>query len=105
MLVDTGSAVTINRADIWEKVSKCTVSTLARTTQAVVAANGKGLQLDGQVVLNIYVCVCGGGVACGLAFPCCKGSDTRMPSGKLTFCVLMVVPLILMLDQCQQEER
>ncbi|KAL5503656.1 hypothetical protein EMCRGX_G010639 [Ephydatia muelleri] len=55
MLVDTGSAVTIIRADIWEKVSKCTVSTLARTTQAVVAANGKGLQLDGQVVLNIHV--------------------------------------------------
>ncbi|KAL5489380.1 hypothetical protein EMCRGX_G018469 [Ephydatia muelleri] len=50
-----GSAVTIIRADIWEKVSKCTVSTLARTTQAVVAANGKGLQLDGQVVLNIHV--------------------------------------------------
>ena len=55
MLVDTGSAVTIIRADIWEKVSKCTVSTLAPTTQAVVAANGKGLQLDGQVVLNIHV--------------------------------------------------
>eukprot|EP00731_Ephydatia_muelleri_P013152 Em0007g462a len=53
--VDTGSAVTIIRADIWEKVSKCTVSTLAPTTQAVVAANGKGLQLDGQVVLNIHV--------------------------------------------------
>ncbi|KAL5486596.1 hypothetical protein EMCRGX_G019098 [Ephydatia muelleri] len=55
MLVDTGSAVTIIRADIWEKVSKCTVSTLAPTTQAVVAANGNGLQLDGQVVLNIHV--------------------------------------------------
>ena len=55
MLVDTGSAVTIIRTDIWEKVSKCTVSTLAPTTQAVVAANGKGLQLDGQVVLNIHV--------------------------------------------------
>ena len=55
MLVDTGSAVTIIRADIWEKVSKCTVSTLAPTTQAVVAANGKDLQLDGQVVLNIHV--------------------------------------------------
>eukprot|EP00731_Ephydatia_muelleri_P018873 Em0011g913a len=53
--VDTGSAVTIIRADIWEKVSKCTVSTLAPTTQAVVAANGNGLQLDGQVVLNIHV--------------------------------------------------
>ena len=31
MLVDTGSAVTIIRADIWEKISKCTVSTLAPT--------------------------------------------------------------------------
>ncbi|KAL5463883.1 hypothetical protein EMCRGX_G032831 [Ephydatia muelleri] len=45
-----GSAVTIIRADIWEKVSKCTVSTLAPATQAVVAANGKGLQLDGRVI-------------------------------------------------------
>ena len=43
MLLDTGSAATIIRADIWEKVSKCTVSTLAPTSQAVVAANGKGL--------------------------------------------------------------
>eukprot|EP00731_Ephydatia_muelleri_P028198 Em0019g1071a len=50
-----GSAVTIIRADIWEKVSKCTVSTLAPATQAVVAANGKGLQLDGRVVLNIHI--------------------------------------------------
>eukprot|EP00731_Ephydatia_muelleri_P028203 Em0019g1076a len=46
-----GSAVTIIRADIWEKVSKCTVSTLAPATQAVVAANGKGLQLD-EIVLE-----------------------------------------------------
>ena len=75
MLVDTSSAVTIIRADIWEKVSKCTVNTLAPATQAVVAANGKGLQLDGQVVLNIHVG--GGGVACGPASPCCKGYLTQ----------------------------
>ena len=76
-LVDTGSAVTIIRANIWEKVSKCTVSTLTPVTQAVVAANGKCLQLDGQVVLNIHV---GGLHVDHAAFPCCKGSDTRMPS-------------------------
>ena len=57
MPVDTGSAVTIIRAEIWKKVSKCTVGTLAPATQAVVAADGKGLQLDGhdQVVFNIHV--------------------------------------------------
>ena len=81
-LLTQGSAVTIIRADIWEKVSKCTVSTLAPATQAVVAANGKGLQLDGRVVLNIHV----GGLHVDQLFLCCKGSDTRMPLGADFLC-------------------
>ena len=48
MLVDTGSAVTI-----WEKLVPSNDHKLSPATQAVVAANGKGLSLPGQVELEI----------------------------------------------------
>ena len=49
MLVNTGSAVMILRTDIWEKLVPSTEHKLSPATQAVVAANGKGLSLSGQV--------------------------------------------------------
>ena len=55
MLVDTGSAVTILRTDIWEKLVPSTEHKLSPATQAVVAANGKGLSLSGQVELEIQI--------------------------------------------------
>ena len=52
MLVDT---VTIVRTDIWEKLVPSTEHKLSPATQAVVAANGKGLSFSGQVELEIQV--------------------------------------------------
>ena len=58
-------------------------------TQAVVAANGKGLQLDGQVVLNIHVGGGGGGLhvdqlllaARDLTQECLLGADFLCANG------------------------
>ena len=51
MLVDTGSVVTIIRTEVWENLLPSTEHKLCPTTQAVVAASGKGLDLSGQVEL------------------------------------------------------
>ena len=55
MLVDTGSAATIVRTDIWEKLVPSTEHKLSPATQAVVAANGKALSLSGHVELEIRI--------------------------------------------------
>ena len=45
MLVDTGSAVTIIRRDIWDGISRKQLETPVR---AVLAANGNEISLSGQ---------------------------------------------------------
>ena len=77
MLVDTDSAITIIRADVWEKVSVYCKHSGSNYT----SSGGSKWKGYGQVVLNIHGGGGGGGVACGPAFSCCNGSDTRMPSG------------------------
>ena len=75
MLVGTGSAVTIIRTDTWQKLAlyMSTEHKLSPATQAVVAANGKGLSLSSLVELGIQI---GGLKVKNLTVTSCKGLDT-----------------------------
>ena len=48
MLVDTGSAVTVVRADLWESVTRSRLIELKPQDQPVVVADGKTLEQLGQ---------------------------------------------------------
>ena len=54
LLVDTGSAVTILREDVWKDVGGHQ-GQLEATTRPVVAANGGELQLIGQYAVSLQV--------------------------------------------------
>ncbi len=55
MLVDTGSAVTILRGDVWNEVSSLRDLSLEQPGRPVVAANGEYLRLIGETILTIEV--------------------------------------------------
>ena len=79
LLVDTGSAVTILREDVWQEAVSGRQRRLDATTQPVVAANGERLQLLGQCPVSLQV----GGlhvshtvlVARGVTQECLLGAD------------------------------
>ena len=61
MLVDTGSAVTVVGADLWESITGGHPIELKSPEQPVVVADGKPLEQLGQVSVFIHVggvCVC-----------------------------------------------
>ena len=47
ILIDTGSAVTLVREDVWKKVQQ-SPKTMKAPVHSVVAANGDKLELEGQ---------------------------------------------------------
>ena len=55
LLVDTGSAVTILREDVWQEAVSGLQRRLETATQPVVAANGEELQLVGQSPVSLQV--------------------------------------------------
>ena len=79
LLVDTGSAVTIIREDVWKEAVSGRQRRLDTATQPVVAANGEELQLLGQSPVSLQV----GGlcvshtvlVARGVTQECLLGAD------------------------------
>ena len=79
LLVDTGSAVTILREDVWQEAVSGLQRRLETATQPVVAANGEELQLVGQSPVSLQV----GGlrvshtvlVARGVTQECLLGAD------------------------------
>ena len=60
MLLDTGSAVTILRAEVWNELKCVTgICELQNVSQSVVTADGSSLELLGQVTLLISVAIGG----------------------------------------------
>ena len=80
MLLDTGSAVTLIRQDVWEEITSCgELYQLEEAHRPIVVANGDRLDTLGQVVLPLHI----GGivepfpvlVACQLTQECLIGAD------------------------------
>ena len=80
MLLDTGSAVTFIRQDVWEEITSCgELYQLEEAHRPIVVANGDRLGTLGQVVLPLHI----GGivepfpvlVACQLTQECLIGAD------------------------------
>lgn len=86
MLLDTGSAVTIICAEVWNEL-KCVANTceLQEVSQSVVTADGSSLELLGQVTLSVEI----GGlvrlhpilVAKNLTQECILGADFLVAHG------------------------
>eukprot|EP00731_Ephydatia_muelleri_P013103 Em0007g413a len=80
MQLDTGSAVTLIRQDVWEEITSCReLYQLDKAHRPIVVANGDRLDTLGQVVLPLHI----GGivepfpvlVACQLTQECLIGAD------------------------------
>eukprot|EP00731_Ephydatia_muelleri_P025540 Em0017g623a len=54
ILIDTGSAVTLVRDDVWKKVQQ-SPKTIKAPVHSVVAANGEKLELVGQACCQMYI--------------------------------------------------
>ena len=77
MLIDTGSAVSLVREDVWREATELPVDLLTPPVRPIVAANGGELDLLGQDELQLQV----GDLQVQFPSLHCQGINSRMPPG------------------------
>ena len=78
-LLDTGSAVTLIRQDVWEEITSCgELYQLEEAHRPIVVANGDRLDTLGQVVLPLHIAWWNSGtLSCSGGLPANTGMSHR----------------------------